>query len=463
MNFLYRFKQFILISGDFLSYLAGFFIALTVRYWQIPGVDIIQANFNLFLTVFVFWLIINYINGLYDLTKLDFGKSFFRRISETALLALVVGVFFFYIIPDRNISPKTILVLTVFFSYSLMAPLRFILQKIIGAKKLTTNVVFVGYTKEMEELARILFKNPKRGYRIEACIDENEKCEILKKHGVDIYQRLNSLRPAITTHKANLIVIAPHLQKNKMAVRELYELLFWNVEITDLASFYENITGRIPPSTFSESWFLDHIKNSSHPFYTNLRAIIDYLAGIIGAAVFVCLFPIIASLIKLSSKGPIFFKQKRIGHFGNIFTIYKFRSMFALAPDGSAEVAGAEFAKKGDKRVTLIGKILRKTRLDEVPQFINLLKREVTLIGPRPERPEIVKKLEEMMPYYPLRHVVRPGITGWAVLHQNYTDTMETSLQKLQYDLFYIKNRSFVLDLLILLRTINVILRGKGQ
>jgi len=137
--------------------------------------------------------------------------------------------------------------------------------------------------------------------------------------------------------------------------------------------------------------------------------------------------------------------------------------MYSLAEDGSAEMHGAEFAQKNDKRITSTGKFLRKTRLDELPQIINLIKSEITIIGPRPERPEITQNLQEKMPYYNLRHVLKPGITGWAQVHQNYTDTMETSLQKFQYDLFYIKNRSILLDLSILLKTVNVILRAMGQ
>jgi lipopolysaccharide/colanic/teichoic acid biosynthesis glycosyltransferase len=177
----------------------------------------------------------------------------------------------------------------------------------------------------------------------------------------------------------------------------------------------------------------------------------------------ICLLPIIALGIKTTSKGPVFFRQKRVGLGGKIFDLYKFRSMYVLSPDGSAETDGAEFAQKEDKRVTPFGKLLRKTRLDELPQVINLLRRDISFIGPRPERPEIVEQLVAKMPYYPLRHVVRPGLTSWAVLHQNYTDNLETSLQKLQYDLYYIKNRSFLLDLSILLRTINIVIRLKGQ
>ena len=137
--------------------------------------------------------------------------------------------------------------------------------------------------------------------------------------------------------------------------------------------------------------------------------------------------------------------------------------MYVLGPDGSAEENGYQFAKKDDVRITSIGKILRKTRIDELPQVINLWKHDVTLIGPRPERPEIVEELTRRMSYYPLRHVVRPGLTGWAVLHQHYADSHEKSLKKLQFDLFYIKNKSFLLDISIMLKTVNIIFRGLGQ
>jgi lipopolysaccharide/colanic/teichoic acid biosynthesis glycosyltransferase len=175
------------------------------------------------------------------------------------------------------------------------------------------------------------------------------------------------------------------------------------------------------------------------------------------------LFPFIYLSIKINSPGPILYKQQRIGQGGRTFQLYKFRSMYSLTPDGGAETAGAQFAVKDDKRVTRVGKFLRKTRLDEIPQFINLLKGDITLIGPRPERPQIVEQLESAIIFYSLRHIVKPGLTGWAVVHQNYTDTMEKTLQKLQYDLYYIKNQSVFLDISILLKTINLVIRMMGQ
>jgi len=463
MNLVYRIKQLILIACDLTSYLAGLWIGLLIRYVKLPGWDDIDRHLTIFIIVFILWLTINYINGLYDLVRVHNDLKTYRRLMETTFLSLVIGIIFFYLLPNRALTPKTILLFNVIFGYGISAILRLLYNIIIGQRRLQTKVLFIGHAAEVEELIGIMANQPEKGYKAVAVIDSNEKIKSHNNNGVDIYHQLKTIRPAITNHKAQLIVVAPHLKQNEEVLRELYELLFWPVQMIDLMSFYELLTGRIPPTTFSESWFLDHLKNTDQPIYDKFRAFVDIISGIIMGAFFIIILPLAALGIKFASPGPIFFKQKRIGKYGQEFILYKFRSMYALSDDGSAELNGAQFAKKKDARATPIGKLLRRTRLDELPQILNLLKRDITLIGPRPERPEIVSQLTGRMPYYPLRHIVRPGLTGWAVLHQNYTDTLETSLQKLQYDLYYIKNRSSLLDLSILLRTINVIVRMRGQ
>jgi exopolysaccharide biosynthesis polyprenyl glycosylphosphotransferase len=463
MRFFYRVKQCILIGGDILSFSIGFGIAFTLRNGNFLTTLDIDRHFTLFFIVFCLWIVVNYINGLYDLVRLNNDRIFYRRFGETAGISLLIGIIFFYLVPERAITPKTILLLTVLFGYSISLLFRLIFQTIFGTGKLTPRVVFVGYTKEIHELVNILTQNPKQGYKVVACIDPSNTIRSQNMNGIDVYNSVKAIRPAISTHKADLVVIAPHVHENEDVVRELYELLFWPVELMDLTSFYELNTGRIPSSVFSESWFLGHIRQSAHPPYDSFRILVDYAAALGLVLVFLILFPLIAIAIKLTSPGPIFFKQKRVGRYRRVFNLYKFRSMYALSPDGSAEIGKWEFAQKKDKRITAIGKILRKTRIDEIPQCFNLLKGDITLIGPRPERPEIVEEIEQNIPYFHLRHVVKPGLTGWAVLHQNYTDHPSQYEKKLQYDLYYIKNRSLLLDLSIVLRTINLILRFRGQ
>jgi len=464
MKSAYRIKQLILVLGDVLSYSVALFLALGLRRLSIPTLDALQTHQTLFAWSMFFWVIINYINGLYDFSRMGDKKKFFRQFIETAFISLLVGIIFFYIVPSRDIAPKTILILTIAIGYSLSALWRLLAIHLIGGlKQLRTNILFIGNATEVTELTETLQKFPERGYHVAALVDPDHTQSESKPKHIEVYKSLRAIRPAISAHTIGLVVIAPHIQSNDEAMRELYELLFWPVTIQNLPAFYELITGRIPPSIFSEGWFLEHLRQRENPFYEKGRFITDYAAAIILGLVFLVLFPFVALAIRLSSEGSIFFTQTRVGRGGKTFRLYKFRSMYSLSPDGSAETDGYQFAKKNDKRVTSVGKFLRKTRIDELPQVLNLFKGDITLIGPRPERPQIVSQLTAHMPYYPLRHVMKPGITGWAVLHQNYTDTIETSLQKLQYDLYYIKNRSFLLDLSILLKTVNVIVRGLGQ
>lgn len=457
MHLIYRIKQLMLIGGDYLSWIIGFFIAISLRYFEAPEWEILEKYIIPLFFLFILWIIINFINGLYDLVFLKKKKNKIQ-FWQAALISFFVGLIFFYIIPQKNISPKTILFLTTILGYSLSYLWRLVYDKYINNSRLSTNVIFVGYTPETEELIKIIENYPERGYHIQAIFDPENN---IKSEDYPFFTVENDL-DNISNYKSDLIIIAPQIKTDEESTKKLYQTMLTDTKIVDLSSFYELITGRIPPATFSEAWFLDHLKINL-PIYDRIKSVIDFLAGLIIGSIFIILFPFIALAIKLSSPGPIFFFQKRIGKNNKIFTLYKFRSMYVLNKDGSAEINGAQFALKNDERITPVGKFLRKSRLDELPQCWNLLKKEITLIGPRPERPEIVEELTKMMPFYSLRHVVKPGLTSWAVIHQNYTDTMETSLQKLQYDLYYIKNRSFLLDISIILRTVNVIFRMKGQ
>lgn len=462
MKLFYRLKQLMLVGGDLIGFTLGFYISVSLRYLHLPDWKIIESHLVLFFLLFSIWIIINFISGLYDLGKPKKIQSW-RYLVECSLISLVVSIIFIYLFPTKGISPKTILILTIIFGYGLSGLWRLIYNQYVGLHSLKSNVIFVGLTDESKELVDIIQNNPQGIYKVVALIEPFLEIKTKDFPFFDIYNSLNSIPEILEKHQADILVIAPHIQKEASLQNELYKLLFSSIHTTDLMSFYENITGRIPPSTFSEAWFLDNLKNNRRPVYEKFKTIIDILAATVIGIFTILIFPIIFITIKLNSKGPIFYKQQRIGQGGKIFYLYKFRSMYALTKDGSAELNGFQFATKDDKRVTKVGRFLRKTRLDELPQFINLFKRDITLIGPRPERPEIVNQLAGQMGYYSLRHIVKPGLTSWAVIHQNYTDDLEKTLQKLQYDLYYIKNRSFFLDLSILLKTINVIVRMMGQ
>ena len=462
MHFLYRVKQSILLVIDGAACGAGLWLALCVRRMHIVEGHQFIVHVKTFLPVFFLWIIVNYINGLYA-TNTQQKNGGIIRFTEVALLSIILGIIYFYLVKHTVITPKTILILTGVFTYIASFTLRKAVQPILGIRKLTTRVLFIGFSEDVAELITRNNTKQHKSFSIFGVIDPEQHIEKEKYPSLTIYQSVKAIRPAISTHDIDLVVIDPEQQKNTTVMRELYELLFWNVHVTHLPHFFEEVTGKISSRTFSESWFLEHLQHTRLPIYEKIREIVDYIAGIILFFVLCIIFPFVAIGIKVTSKGPIFYKQKRVGKSGKVFNLYKFRSMYALNKDGSAETGSYEFAQKNDSRITLVGKFIRKTRIDEIPQAINLLKRDVSLIGPRPERPEIVKDMVTRMSYYPLRHVVLPGITGWAVLHQHYADSHEKNLEKLQYDLFYIKNRSAFLDITIILKTINIVLRGLGQ
>lgn len=461
-NSRYRVKQLTLAIGDLLACGLALLLALSLRKLAPATAAEFLHHAPVFVTAFLGWIVINFINGLYDVAVQPKGWAFFRRLSEAGLMSFIITIFFFYLIPT-NITPKTILALTIVIGYLLMFGWRALTAGLLTTStRLQSKVAFVGVTPEVAELVTICEQYPGRGYKPVAYLDLSEQPTVSLPQELPQITTLTDLPHLIREHQIDTVVIAPHLEQDPAIVQKLYTLLFSSVSITDLTSFYELITGRIPPFTFSEGWFLRHLKYRQ-PTYEKLRALIDVIIGTGLFALLLLLMIPVSLAIKLTSTGPLFIKQARVGKDGKPFTLYKFRTMYALAPDGSAELTGAVMASKSDKRITPIGKILRQLRIDELPQCLNLLRRELTLIGPRPERPEIIAQLEEQMPYYKLRHVVLPGLTGWAVLHQHYADTLEKNLQKLQYDLYYIKNRSFLLDLSILLKTVNVIVRMKGQ
>jgi exopolysaccharide biosynthesis polyprenyl glycosylphosphotransferase len=244
---------------------------------------------------------------------------------------------------------------------------------------------------------------------------------------------------------------------------ELYELLFWDVYTMPADSFFESLSGRISFASLQDSWFFENLQPHHASLYEVIQRVIDYIFATLGLLALIVLTPFVALATKIQSPGPLFYLQERIGKSGRRFKVIKFRTMHALEKDGGAELSGAQFTTQDDPRITKIGKIIRSLRIDELPQVINVLKGEMSIIGPRPERPQFVEQFEKHMPYYTVRNLVKPGLTGWAQINYPYAETTEQQLTKFQYDLFYIKNRSLMLDITIILKTIHVILYGKGR
>lgn len=457
---MYRIKQLILAGGDLVTLNAGLYLALLVRYQREPS-EIFLRLLPDFLMLFGMAIVILFVVGLFDLGRAKNNWVTFQKIIIAGVVWLVLGAVYFYIKPGAADTPKTILLLNTLIGFGILALWRSFHNKYLTHVLGTTSVVFVGLTPEVVELIQTLGSEPHRGFRVVGVIAQNTGNQ--NHVSCPVFSSFNDLSAANPTLNIQRVVVSPELFKDQTIRTELYHNLFRQTEIVDLAKFYEEIMGRIPPFTFSETWFVTNLREQQKKTYDRLRILLDYAVALVMLIFFVVTFPIIALAIKLTSPGPIFFRQKRVGRSGNSFTIFKYRTMKSLAKDGSAELSGPRFAAVNDDRITSVGTFLRKTRLDEIPQCLNILRGDMGVIGPRPERPEFVAALTAEMPFYTLRHLIKPGLTGWAQIQRSYYGDIKENLYKLEYDLFYIKNRGPLLDLGILLRTINTVARFSGR
>jgi sugar transferase (PEP-CTERM system associated) len=259
--------------------------------------------------------------------------------------------------------------------------------------------------------------------------------------------------------RANKIVISLSERRGVLPFKEILNCKMSGIDVLDAPSFYEEIAGKLFLENIRPSWFIFSDGFRITPLNKINKRMFDIVIATCGLLIAAPLIPIIALLIKIDSPGPIFFRQIRVGERETNFMLYKFRTMFQDAERGT----GAVWAQNKDKRVTRVGTFLRKARLDEMPQLFNVLRGDMSFIGPRPERPEFVEKLKEIIPYYSERHFVKPGVTGWAQVKYRYGASIEDAIEKLRYDLYYIKNLSLFLDMLILIETIKVVLFGRGS
>lgn len=446
-----------LLIGDLLALYAGLFVAAAVRFWRLTPGDLFATLAIAFFWLFALAAVTMFIVGLYDIGRSRNSVAFFQKIGVSAAIWTLLGVIYFYINPRATLTPKTLLVLTTIFGFGLLALWRFLYNRFLSTTIWQTTVAFAGITPEVEELIELFAKEPERGFITLGVIGQAAHASALSA------TTLRELVSKTGGRTPEIIVIAPHLTGSSTLNQELYQVLFKQVGIIELAAFYETVFRRVPPFTFSESWFVTHLSEQRKKMYDRFRFLADYTAGFVMAAITIVTFPLVALGIKLTSSGPIFFKQERVGRGGKKFFMHKYRTMQALTKEGSAELSGPQWASHNDSRITPFGKFLRRTRIDEWPQFVNLLRGDMSLIGPRPERPEFVQQLTGEMPFYMLRHLIKPGLTGWAQLQRSYYGSVSENLQKLEYDLYYVKNRGAWLDLAITLRTLSVLATFSGR
>ena len=268
----------------------------------------------------------------------------------------------------------------------------------------------------------------------------------------------SELAEVVKRENIDRIVVAMGERRGQLPTQELLQLsLAGIVSIEEGASFSERVTGRVSLNMLRPSWLIFSGRGRQARISGITRSVVHRLVALIGGLLSMPIVLLTAILIKVDSKGPVFYRQERVGEHGRLFTLLKFRSMRVDAEEG-----GPVWASKDDDRATRLGRIIRKIRIDEIPQFWNILRGEMNFVGPRPERPHFVAQLANEIPYYEQRHLIPPGLTGWAQIKYPYGASIEDARQKLQYDLYYVKNQSLILDAIVLFETIKIILFGRG-
>ena len=398
-----------------------------------------------------------YLFDLYDFLVMHDRRELVLRLVQALGLAWIALALSFYIFPSLMIG-RGVSLIALPLALALMVGWRISIHWFLGHPDFGERLLIVGSGSLAVEVAREVLNRPDAGYRIVGFIGNDTELlgkSLINPRVIGLTEQLDDI---VKQENIDRIVVAMGERRGQFPTNKLLQLsLAGRVNIEEGASFYERITGRVSLNMLRPSWLIFTGRGRQAKIAELSRTLVHWLVALVGALLSLPIVLLTAILIKLESKGPVFYKQERVGKNGRTFVLAKFRSMTV-----DAEKEGPVWASKGDARTTRVGRIIRKIRVDEIPQFWNILKGEMSFVGPRPERPHFVAQLAEEIPFYEQRHLIAPGLTGWAQIKYPYGASIEDARQKLQYDLFYIKNHGLILDAVIMFETIKIILFGRG-
>ena len=398
-----------------------------------------------------------YFYDLYDFLVMHDRRELVLRLVQALGLGWVALAITFY--PFRYLMlGRGVSLVALPLALSLMVAWRLSIHWFLGHPQIGERILVVGSGENAIEIAREILGRKDAGYRIVGFVDNEPAMvgkSLLNPKVIGLSRDLDQI---VQRENVDRIVVSMGERRGQFPTNELLHLsLGGGVSIEEGASFYERLTGRVSLDMIRPSWLIFSGRGRQARIAGLFRDVMHRLVALIGGLLSIPVALLAMILIKLESPGPVLYKQERVGKNGKPFTIMKFRSMRV-----DAEKAGPVWATSDDDRATRVGRIIRKIRVDEIPQFWNILRGEMSFVGPRPERPHFVSQLAEEIPYYEQRHLIAPGLTGWAQIKYPYGASIEDARQKLQYDLYYIKNQSLVLDAIILFETIKIILFGRG-
>jgi len=438
----------ILFAGDVILLYCALWLTLAIRYGALPTKELLSNHLTPFSLLFAVWVLIFFIAGLYEKHTLILKSRLPSVILNTQIINSVIAVLFFYFIPYFGITPKTNLFLYLLISFALILAWRILGVPALGFRK-KQKAILIGSGEEMRELRDEVNGNPRYNLMFASSIDLNQL------EGVDFEDEILN-----TIYGENISTIVIDLKNEKVEpiLPRLYNLIFSKIKFIDKYKVYEDIFDRVPLSLVGYNWFLENVSSSSHIAYDFLKRLMDIMIALVLGVLSFMLYPFVYAAIKLDDGGPLFFIARRVGRNNKEIHLIKFRSMAVESQGGGIEEA---------PHITRVGSLLRKTRIDELPQLWNVLKGDISLVGPRPETPELVTLYEKEIPYYDVRHLIKPGLSGWAQMyhkeHPHHGPDVEETRRKLSYDLYYIKNRSVLLDLKIALKTLKTLLSQGGR
>ncbi len=403
-------------------------------------------------------LLILYFYDLYDYTVMGNRRELLLRLVQALGIAWALLAFVFYFVPLLFIGRGISIISIPLMLFSLLG-WRIVIHYLTGHPEIGEKILIVGAGQAGIDTAQAVWDRRDAGYRIAGFLTEDQEALRKRFPEVKILGATDELEEIVKGGGVDRIVIAVRERRGAFPTETLLRMsLAGDVSIEECTSFFERVTGQVHLDMLRPSWLIFAGRGRDTRLKTAFRETLHRLMGLIGLILSLPIGLIAALLIKIDSKGPIFYKQERVGKNGKIFDVVKFRSMRTDAEKDGVPI----WATTEDDRTTRVGKIIRKIRVDEVPQFWNIIKGEMMFVGPRPERPHFVAQLAEEINFYEHRHLVAPGLTGWAQIKYPYGASVEDARQKLQYDLYYIKNQSLPLDIVIIFETVKTVLFSKG-
>jgi exopolysaccharide biosynthesis polyprenyl glycosylphosphotransferase len=460
-------RKFLLCIADIILIASG--IVSSIWYWTHQTnrsfkFELVANHSGWAISMGIAWLVWMFINDLYDLRiAVKIKRTSQRIVWGGAIVGIIYLIYYFVTSPfplsEDSVTLRFAPALAVVNISILLLTWRLVYSVFLGVGHARQRVLIIGAGVTGTIIAEAFKQDPH--YEAIGFIDDDRKFHGKVCQNIPVLGNRHNLSSDISRYNVDEIVLAISRPIDEELLQLLTNFHELGIAITPMPVLYEKITGKVAVEHIGSQWYsaLPLKKNPFDTFNRIGKRILDLICGTIIGSVFAAVFPFVAIAIKLDSPGAIFYKQERVGQYGAKFTVYKFRSMVQNAERNGK----AQWAVKGDARITKVGNFIRKTRLDELPQVLNVLRGEMSMVGPRPERYQFIKELQQQIPFYRTRLAVKPGLTGWAQINYGYGSTIEDALIKLQYDLYYLKHWSPWLDLKILLRTFSVVLKMQGQ